>query len=404
MMAAGRAAELGAKVALVEKNQSLGKKLIITGGGRCNILHAEFDTHLLVEKYGKKGKSLFSAFSQLDAQAAWDFFESRGLKLKIEAEHRAFPKSENAEDVRRVLMEYMSEHGVEILSNTQILALESDGSVITNIIHDSGLIVGKNYVVATGGKSHPETGSTGDGFLWMSKLGHTVIESDPALVPIAIKNRWVKRASGISLKNVRLTILQGGARHESAIGKMLFTHVGVSGPLVLNMSKRVGELLKDGDVALSIDLFPKTDHAALDDLLLQQFEKGKNKLLKNNIGDVVQPRLAQELLIQANIDPATPLYRLTRDDRKAFVQILKNVPLAVKGLLGTDKAVVTGGGVTLKEIEFKTMRSKLYENLYLAGDILDFDRPSGGFSLQICWTTGYIAGANAAKSHVQNVR
>ncbi len=396
MMAAGRAAELGAKVALVEKNQTLGNKLIITGGGRCNILHAEFDTHLLVEKYGKKGKSLFSAFSQLDAQATWDFFESRGLKLKIEAEHRAFPKSERAEDVRTTLMEYMAEHGVEILSNTQVLSIESDGSMITKIIHDGGLIVAKNYVVATGGKSHPETGSTGDGFLWMKKLGHTVIESDPALVPIAIKNRWVERTSGISLKNVRLTIVQGTTRHESAIGKMLFTHVGVSGPLVLNMSKRVGELLKNGEVTLSIDLFPKIDHAALDAMLLEQFEKGKNKLLKNNIGDVVQPRLAQELLIQAKIDPATPLYRLTRDDRKKFVQILKNVPLAVKGLLGTDKAVVTGGGVTLKEIEFKTMRSKLYNNLYLAGDMLDFDRPSGGFSLQICWTTGYIAGTNAA--------
>ncbi len=396
MMAAGRAAELGAKVALVEKNQSLGKKLIITGGGRCNILHAEFDAHLLVEKYGKKGKSLFSAFSQFDARATWDFFESRGLKLKVEAEHRAFPQSENAEDVRKTLIEYMLEHGVEILNNTQVQTIETDGRVITKIIHDSGLIIGKNYVMATGGKSHPETGSTGDGFLWMRKLGHTVIEPDPALVPIAIKNRWVERASGISLKNVRLTMMQGGVRHESAIGKMLFTHVGISGPLVLNMSKRVGEYLKDGEMTLSIDLFPKTDHAALDAMLLQQFEKGKNKLLKNNIGDVVQPRLARELLIQATIDPATPLYRLTRDDRKAFVQILKNVPLAVKGLLGTDKAIVTGGGVTLKEIEFKTMRSKLYENLYLAGDLLDFDRPSGGFSLQICWTTGYIAGTNAA--------
>lgn len=397
MMAAGRAAELGAKVVLLEKNPILGKKLLITGGGRCNILNAEFDTHRLVEKYGKKGKALFSVFSQLDAQATWDFFESRGLKIKVEAEQRAFPISEKAEDVQKTMIQYMKSHGVQVNTNAIVKAIEAKDGVITKIVLASGSITADRYILATGGKSHPETGSTGDGFTWMQALGHTVVHPDPALVPVTLKDPWVSALSGVSLKGVKLTVTQNGTKQTANTGKMLFTHVGISGPLVLNMSKGIGELLKEGEVTLQLDLFPTMDLGALDTFLLETFESGKNKRIKNNIGGIVPPKLGHVLLKLAEVPADTPLFQLTRDHRLAFARLLKALPLHVSGLLGADKAVVTGGGVDLREVIFKTMQSKLYENLFFAGDILDFDRPSGGFSLQICWTTGFVAGTSAAQ-------
>ncbi len=396
MMAAARAAELGASVILLEKNSGLGTKLLISGGGRCNILHAEFDTHALVAKYGKKGKSLYSTFSQLDAQATWDFFESRGLRLKIEPEQRAFPVSDSAADVLSVLATYMAQGRVQVLTGVTVKSLETENGLITKIVHDSGFLQAKNYILATGGKSRPETGSTGDGFVWMKQLGLHVIEPEAALVPVTIRNPWIKDVAGISLKNVKLTVLQGATKHESKTGKMVYTHVGLSGPLVLNMSKKIGALLKTGDVTLSLDLFPTLDLGMLDKKMIEVFERGKNKMIKNTIGDLVQPRFGHVLLSLADIDSTIPLHQLTREDRRTLGALLKDIPMTVSGLLGEDKAVVTGGGVDLQEVEFKTMRSKKIRNLFLAGDILDFDRPSGGFSLQICWTTGYVAGSCAA--------
>lgn len=206
----------------------------------------------------------------------------------------------------------------------------------------------------------------------------------------------MKDLAGISLKDVKLTLGQNGQKHAQRSGKMLFTHIGISGPLVLNLSKSIGALLAAGPVTLSLDLFPKLDLGAVDQLVLNTFERGKNKMIKNNIGDIVPPRLGHALIEMAQIPAAKPLHQLTRDERLTFTRLLKDVPLHVSGLLGADKAIVTGGGVDVQEVEFKTMRSKLYDNLFFAGDILDFDRPSGGFSLQICWSTGYVAGSSAA--------
>ncbi len=396
MMAAGRAAELGATVVLLEKNPILGKKLLISGGGRCNILNAEFNTRLLTEKYGKKGKSLFSAFSQFDVQATIDFFESRGLKIKVEPEKRAFPVTDSAEDVQKTLIAYMTAGEVNVMTNAQVSDFEVTEGNIAKIICKAAVIEASQVILATGGKSRPETGSTGDGFLWTKKLGHTVTEPDPALVPVTIRNPWIKEVAGISLKAAKLTVIQNDKKHDSRSGKILFTHTGLSGPLVLNMSKGIGALLKTGSVSLSLDLFPSLDLGALDRKLLSVFEGGKNKMIKNNIGELVQPRLGHTLLALAGIDGSTFLHQLTRDQRMEFAKLLKDIPLSVSGLLGAEKAIVTGGGVLLSEIDFKTMRSKRCKNLFVIGDLLDFDRPSGGFSLQICWTTGFVAGTNAA--------
>lgn len=397
MMAAGRAAERGLRVILIEKNPGLGEKLLITGGGRCNILNAEFDARRLTEKYGKKGKTLFSVFSQFDAQAAWDFFEARGLALKIEAEKRAFPVTDNAADVHRVMVGYMTEHGVTVMTGNPVKKLEAAAGRITKIVCAKGSVTATHVILAVGGKSHPETGSTGDGFPWLRDLGHTVVEPDPALVPVTLADPWVKKVAGISLKSAKLTVMQGGKQHDARTGKMIFTHTGISGPLVLNMSKGIGQLLKQGEVTLALDLFPSQDAGSLDRTLQSLFEAGRNRMIRNSVGDIVQPRLGQALLAMTSIDTSKPLNQLSRDERMAFVRLLKHVPMTVKGLLGPEDAIVTGGGVLLKEVEFKTMNSKLVSNLSFAGDILDFDRPSGGFSLQICWTTGYVAGDAALR-------
>ncbi len=400
MMSAIRAAEIGARVVLLEKNPILGKKLLITGGGRCNILHALFDMRLLTEKYGKKGKSLFSAFSRFGVQETWDFFESRGLKLKIEEENRAFPTSNSAEDVQKTLIAEMKKYGVTILLNAPVVSIEESHGLIKKVVLKNAQIEAKNYILATGGKSRPETGSTGDGFVWAKKLGHTVVTPDPALVPVTIRNPWIKKVEGISLKGVRLSIFQDGKTYDSKVGKMLFTGVGLSGPLVLNMSKSVGEFLKHGQVLLSLDLFPTLDLGAVDRKLLNLFDTGKNRMIKNVIGAIVEIRLGHELLALAGIPDRTELHQVTREQRMTLAKLLKDIPMTVSGLLGADKAIVTGGGIDLKEVDFATMRSKRIKNLFLAGDILDFDRPSGGFSLQICWTTGYLSGDNAGTASV----
>lgn len=402
MMAAGRAAELGAKVLLLEKNEKPGKKLLITGGGRCNVTNAELDNRRLVERYGPKGKALFSAFAKFDAQDTLDFFHTRNVLTKIEEEKRAFPVSNKAEDIWKVMVEYVKKNNVQLKTHAIVKGFSVDDARISGVMMiDGSLLKAKNYILATGGKSHPETGSTGEGFQWLKNIGHTVIEPDPALVPLSIREKWVPELSGISLKGAKITVTQDGIRHESRKGKMLFTHFGISGPLVLNMSKAIGDLLKNGDVTLSLDLFPALDSGALDREILTIFERHKNKMLKNCLHELLENRMAQIVFQVAKLDAEKPLYRFTKEERTLLVKTLKDMRMTVAGLLGEDKAIVTSGGVDLKEVHFGKMQSKLFANLFFAGDVLDFDRPSGGFSLQICWTTGFIAGESAAAGETE---
>ncbi len=399
MMAAGRAAELGAKVGLIEKNGKLGKKLLITGGGRCNITNAEFDVKKLVAKYGVKGKSLYGSFARFGVEDTLSFFNNKSLPTKVEAEQRAFPVSNKAEDVWKVLVKYLKETGVSIISDSPVkkVLFDKETNVITGIKAGKQTYTAKHYVIATGGKSRPETGSTGEGMEWMKELGHSVEEPDPALVPIRLQDDWVKKLSGVSFKNAKLTVFQSGVKQESRIGKLLLTHFGISGPLVLNMSKMISELFKYGPVNLELDLYPEMDLGTLDKHFLELLSKSLNKQVKNNLGSIVPPKMISTILQFTKIDPEITTNSLTKTDRMKIVKLLKALPMTVSGFLGEEKAVVTSGGVSLNEIDFKTMQSKLYENLFLAGDILNFDRPSGGYSLQICWTTGYLAGENAAK-------
>ncbi len=393
MMAAGRAAERGLRVLLVEKNAGLGKKLLITGGGRCNVTNAEPDVRRLLSKFKESDQFLFSAFSQFGVKEALDFFHGRGMETKVEAESRVFPLSNKSESVWNVLVEYVRMHGVQILSKSPVARLlVEDGKVAGVVLKDKKELRAHSVILATGGISHLETGSTGDGFQWLSGIGHTVIKPTASLVPVAIKNEWVKRVSGVTLPKVKITLLQSEVVQEKAVGKVLFTHVGLSGPTILNLSSSIGELLKYGEVVISLDLLPEYDYAALNLKLQEIFKEQDKKKFKNCLSALVPSSLAPVVVELSKIDPDKQCNSVTRGERMALVKLLKHLELEVKGLLGEDKAITTSGGIALKEVDFRTMQSRLFPNLYVVGDVLNIDRPSGGYSLQLCWTTGYVAG------------
>ncbi len=397
MMASGRAAELGAKVILIEKNDSLGKKLLITGGGRCNVTNGELENRKLLDKFKDDGKFLFSAFSQWSVKETLHFFHTKKMPTKEEKEKRIFPLSNTAQSVWDVLVEYIKKNGVTVLSNSAVsgITIGADQSCV-NL--GKKKILAKSIVVATGGISRPETGSTGDGYKWLKGLGHTIIVPEPSLVPIAVKETWVKRVAGVSLPEIKITTFQNNVKQDSKKGKVLFTHVGLSGPTILNMSKDVGELLKYGDVVISLDLLPSQDYGQLNMKLQVLFKENDKKKFKNSLSALIPSSLVPIIVEQSKISPDIACNSITREARLNLVQLLKGLPLQVDKLLGSDKAIITSGGVALDEVDFKTMSSRLFPNLYLVGDILNIDRPSGGFSLQLCWTTGYVAGTASAKS------
>ncbi len=395
MMAAARAAELGSRVILLEKNEGLGKKLLITGGGRCNVTNAQFDVRVFLAKYKDSDKFLFSAFSQFDVKGALDFFNGRAMSTKVEAENRVFPVSDSAQSVWDVLVEYLKKSNVEIKTNAAVSKINHEDGKITGVVLKSKeVIVGKKYIIATGGTSRPETGSTGEGFSWLKDLGHTVITSNEALVPVAVTDRWVKTLSGVTLRDIKLTTFQNNQKQEVHKGKLLFTHFGVSGPTILNMSKDIGELLKYGQVEIRLDLLPALDHGMMNTKLQELFKLDDKKKIKNSLGSFIPSSLVTPVLELACINEEKINNAVSREERLKLIDIIKGLPMHVSHLLGSDKAVVSSGGVELTEVDFKTMQSKKIENLYLVGDVLNIDRPSGGYSLQLCWTTGYVAGTH----------
>ncbi len=396
MMASGRAAELGKKVLLLEKNFTLGKKLLITGGGRCNVTNNKKDNRLLLTKYKGNDQFLFSAFAQHNVTDTLRFFNERGMETKEENEGRIFPSSNSAQSVWDVLTKYIKEGGVTIRVNAPVtkLSVDTSSGYIKIHIKDGSTILAKSCIVSTGGTSRPETGSTGEGFKWLKNVGHTIHENNVALVPIALQDEWVKKLSGLTLPEIKLTTFQNEMKQESYKGKLLFTHVGISGPTVLNMSRDVGELLKYGEVKILLDLFPKLDESEVKKALQILLVAESNKKIKNILGQLVPSGMVTGLLELARIDGDTHTHSVRTDQRIRLSKLLKTVPLHVKGLLGADKAVVSSGGVDLKEVDFKTMQSRIVPNLYIIGDVLNIDRPSGGYSLQLCWTTGYVAGSN----------
>ncbi|MBU3964257.1 NAD(P)/FAD-dependent oxidoreductase [Patescibacteria group bacterium] len=397
MIAAGRAGELGAKVILLEKNKKPGRKLILTGKGRCNFTNAEFNLNKFVENYGKNGKFLFHSFFVFGPQKVIKFFEKLGVKTKIERGKRVFPKSDDADDILKSLIKYLLKGRVKISYNSEVIGIEQRKNRIQKLILKDSEIFAKKYIFCTGGKSYSLTGSTGDGFKWASDLKHKIEELSPALVPIKIKESWVWELQGLGLKNVEISAWQNDKKQCSAFGECLFTHFGLSGPIILDISKQVGELLKNGKVKIAIDLKPALDSIKLDERIKRDFQKYQNKSFKNSLDDLLPRKLIGIVVKMSKIDQEKKVNSITKEERHRVAKILKNLEMTVEGLLEFDSAIVTKGGVCLKEIDSQTMKSKIIDNLYFAGEIIDIDGPTGGFNLQSCWSTGFLAGESAVK-------
>ena len=393
MMAAGRAGERGKSVLLIEKNADVGKKLDITGGGRCNITNAEFDKHVFLKHYGKAQQFLYSPLSVFGVQDTFDFFTRRGLPLVVEARKRAFPETQKAADVTRVMKKYLADNGVKILTNASVRSLHAESGRVMEAETSRGRYTANNFIIATGGISHPETGSTGDGFQWLASLGHTVNPPTPSIVPLKAHEAWVESLSGVTLPKMKITFFNDGKKAFSKKGGLLFTHFGLSGPLILNSAGAVGQLLSEGAVTAIIDMFPDMDFAQLEKLLLTAINANKNKDFKNVLEKIAPNGMARSISsILALPNPNIKSHSVTKEERKRLVHILKGAPITITGLMGLDRAVISDGGVPLTEVDTRSMRSLLAPNLYLAGDVLHINRPSGGYSLQMCWTTGFAAG------------
>ncbi|MCX6712268.1 MAG: aminoacetone oxidase family FAD-binding enzyme [Candidatus Vogelbacteria bacterium] len=397
MMVAGIAGEKGKRVLLLEKNERLGDKLKATGGGRCNITNAEEDKEALLRHYGKAKDLLQSPFAQFGMADTFKFFESRGLPLVVEARQRAFPATQRAEDVFRVLEKFMRAGKVTVKTGAKVVKLikDNDQKVTGVILSNHDKHFASNFIFATGGLSHPGLGATGDGFAWLRSLGHTVKESSPDIVPLAVKEKWVKDLSGVSLSFMKITFFLDGVKKFSKKGKILFTHFGLSSPLILNSAREVKPLLQTGGtVTAQIDTCPDTDIGSLEKQVIKILDKNKNKTLKNALLEISPDGLSLALihLLTKKLDIAKKVHSVSKEERRVIVDLLKALPLTITGLMGFDRAVVSDGGVELAEIDLRTMRSRLHPNIYVTGDLLNISRPSGGFSLQLCWTTGYVAG------------
>jgi predicted Rossmann fold flavoprotein len=396
LMAAGIAAAQGRRVLLLEKNKKLAEKLRISGGHRCNITNAEEDLKTLLAHYGTSEQFLYSSFAQFGVTDTFAFFENLDLPLVVQARKRAFPQTERAEDVCQVLEQYCRAQGVDIRTGSKAsMRIEANGTL-------SGVAVGPktyeadSYILATGGVSHPETGSTGDGFKWLKALGHSIQDPTPTIVPLKTKESWSKKLSGVTLPNVKVSFYSNDTKTFSRTGDVLLTHFGLSGPLILNSAAQVSDLLHAGTVSILIDLHPTLDLGILDRHLMALFDANKNKQLKNVFKEAVPPGTSESLLaLLLEIDPEKKVHSVTKEERRTLAELLKAIPLTVSGLMGYDRAVVADGGVPLEEVDMRTMRSKRAENLFITGDLLHITRPSGGYSLQLCWTTGFVAGMNA---------
>lgn len=396
MMAAGTAAANGAKVILIEKNQTLGKKLLITGKGRCNITNAQKDNRQFIKELGPNGPFLFSVLANFNPKQVINFFESHGVKTKVERGGRVFPDSDKSVDVLNALKKYLSENNVTILNDTKVIGFLSDKNSIKKIKLANHEIVAKQYIITTGGLAYPQTGSTGDGYQWAKNLGHSINKPSAALVPILTKEKWVKNLEGLSLKNVNISVYQNNKKIADRFGEALFTDQGMSGPIILDLSQIVGSLLANGETILKINFKPALDLATLDKRIQNDFAQNPNKTFKNSFDELLPKKLIPIFVKLTQINENKKSGQLTREERKIVIKFLTEFTLTVDQLDSFEKAIVTAGGINLKEIDPKTMKSKIINNLFFAGEIIDLNGPTGGFNLQIAFSTGFTAGKNSA--------
>lgn len=437
MFAAIAAAENGHQVTLLEKNEKLGKKLYITGKGRCNITNAG-DMDNLFSNVMTNSKFLYSAFYAYDNQRVIDFFEKNGLRTKVERGNRVFPVSDHSSDVIATLQKVLREKKVEIRLYTKVeellteelskespqnppngetavpemtvqekpvikdkwaaKAAKKDKSPTARIIGvkltDGKTLFADSVIVATGGFSYQTTGATGDGYKFAREVGHKVTDIRPSLVPFYTKEAYVSQMQGLSLKNVRVRIRDGKKLLYDEFGEMLFTHFGVSGPLILSASAAIKPSLAEKELAMEIDLKPALSEEQLDQRLLREFEEAKNKQFKNSIGHLFPSKMIPVMLELSGIDPDKKVNEITREERMNFIRLMKSFPMTLNGTRDFKEAIITRGGVKVGEVNPSTMESKVVKNLYFCGEVLDLDAMTGGYNLQIAWSTGYLAGAS----------
>ena len=393
IMAALAAANGGAEVTLWERNKSLGRKLAITGKGRCNITNMA-DTKDLVKNMPGNGSFLYSAFTRFSAEDTWDFFEQHGLQLKVERGRRVFPLSDNAHEVVEVLVQALHEAGVKIEYNLRAKELALQNKQIIGVYDYPGrLYPADAVIIATGGVTYPATGSTGDGYALAAQAGHTIIPPKPSLVPLETVESWPSEVSGLALKNVEMTIRDQDKVLDKAFGEMLFTHFGLSGPIVLSLSKVVTAAAEMGrGLTALIDLKPALSEEKLDERLLRNNQKFSRKHFINSLDELLPASLIPVFVRLVGIDPHKPVNQLTKEERREMVYMLKSLPLTIKGPRPISEAIVTSGGVQVKEINPKSMASNLISGLYFSGEVIDIDGYTGGYNLQAAWSSGYVAG------------
>lgn len=398
MMAAIRAAELGKKVVLLEKNDTLGKKLLITGKGRCNITNS-CDPEGFVRKFGESGQFLRNAFYAFSSEDLVDLFAKAGIEMKTERQGRVFPATDRSTSVVEALKKLLDSKGVTILYGSAAGSIKkADGGFLIITTGKENIVSGK-IVIATGGASYKATGSTGDGFKIALELGHDIKPLRAELVPLVTEEEWVKDLQGLGLENIKIIFICGKKKIESPVGELMFTHFGVSGPLVLDLSGEVTALLENGkEVALRIDLKPGLREEQLESKLIHKFTSKGHSMMKNIMKDILPNRLIPVFLKIAGIPEARMSNQVTRDERKVIIRLLKGLPLKIKRSLAIEEAMVTGGGVSIKDIDPRTMESKKVRGLYFAGEIVEGAAPSGGYNLQQAFSTGYLAGEKAANA------
>ena len=408
MLAAYFAADAGNKVTLLEKNEKLGKKIYITGKGRCNLTNA-CDVEELFLNVKSNSKFLYSAFYGFDNSRVIDFFEAHGMPVKVERGNRVFPVSDKSSDVIFALQRALKEKKVEVLLHTEVSKLcyekiadtkaaeeaadkKTELKITGVILKDGTKMDADAVIVATGGLSYPSTGSTGDGYKMAESAGHTVTECTPSLVPFNVKEEWVKSLQGLSLKNTAISIYSGKKKLYEDFGEMLFTHFGVSGPLVLSASGCIPAKAFDQELSMTIDLKPALDVEQLDHRILREFDEMKNKQFKNSLGHLLPAKMIPVMIALSGIDPDTKVNEISREQRQNLLHLFKNMPLTITGLRDFKEAIITKGGVSVKDINPSTMESKLVQGLYFCGEVLDLDALTGGYNLQIAWSTGHLAG------------
>lgn len=393
LMAAVIAGREGAKVTLLEKMNFVGKKMGITGKGRCNITNASNMSEFIKNTPGN-GKFLYGAYERFTNEDLLQLLHDAGLETKVERGGRVFPASDSALDVRNTFMKLMKHYGVDVHLEEPVKKILVADGVVTGVVTDKETYHANAVVIATGGKSYPATGSTGDGYILAAEVGHKITDIRPSLVPIVTEESWVKDLMGLSLRNVELSVVAKNKVQAKMFGEMMFTHFGITGPIVLSLSHTVGKLMRKkniGVIGLDINLKPALSPETLDKRLQKDFDLYSKKQLLNGMKDLLPSRLIPLIIELAGIDPQKPINQISKEERQQIGYMLQHMPLTVEGLRPVEEAIVTAGGISLKEFNPKTMESKLVEGLYGAGEVLDIDAFTGGYNLQAAFSTGYVA-------------